>query len=71
MRKRIHVYKDGSQSLIKGDMDIRSATEEVVKAYEIHVSDEDFEAMMEKPDKVKVDKIKHKKTIHVKELGQK
>ncbi len=27
-------------------MDIRSATEEVVKAYEIHVSDEDFESRM-------------------------
>ena len=71
MRKRVYIYEDGSQALITGDLDIRSASMDVVKAYEVDVKDKEFKEMMKEPDKVKTNKIKEKKELPVKEINKK
>ncbi len=63
MKKRIHVFENGKQALIMGDLDIRSVTDKVVAEYEVKISDKKFEKMMKEPDKIKIDKIKEKKKI--------
>ncbi len=71
MKKRIQVFKDGRQGFIMGDMDIRFGRSEVVKEYEIEMEDKVFEKMMEEPDKIKVDKIKNKREVPIKEINEK
>ena len=63
MRKRIRVFTDGRQALISGDFDFTFNKREVAEEYEVEMKDDDFEKMMEHPDKVKVDKIKNKRRI--------
>lgn len=62
-KKTIQVFNDGRQALVMGDWDFKFNNKTEVERYEVEMSDKQFEKMMEKPDKIKVDKIKNKKKI--------
>lgn len=63
MKKVIQVHADGTQALVMGPANIRSNTKEIVQEYEVDVQEKKFKEMMEKPDKIKADKIPNKKRL--------
>ena len=60
MKKLIKIYEDGKQFLVEGELNMQLNNHGSAEVYEVDMKDEDFRKLMEKPDKVNIDKIKNK-----------
>ena len=65
MRKLVKIYEDGKQFLVQGDLNIELNNHGRAEVYEVDIPDKEFAKVMEKPDSVKIDKIKNKRKIRI------